>query len=487
MEIPSDLVEQARNGRIVLFLGAGASRGARNRQGKQPPLGDELRVLIVKRFLTEKHSSDNLAWVAEFASSTSNLFTVQDFIAEQFVDLKPAEFHHLIPTFRWRGIATTNYDRLIEAVYGASHNALQSIVPFLSDSDRVDEKLRNPSSLALLKLHGCITRTHDEKLPLILTADQYASYRESRVNVFRMFEGWASENTVVFIGHAVQDPNLRAVLLNLAQITPSRPRYYLVRRGFDAVERDLWAGKNISTLDGTFEEFLKALDSAIPKQWRPLQAIIELDHPIHSRFIVKEKTSLSLIEFLDNDVEYVHAGIAVPEGAPSKFYSGFCLGWYAVINNLDVRRGLTDHVLEEVILRPEADRPSQSELYVIKAEAGAGKTILLRRIAWEAATSAGALCLYSRGTASPSFEALRELYEAAGDRIFYFIDNAADHVAIIRGVLEFARVRKIRVTIITTERSNEWNNACESIEDTSRISFHSITLVMLKLKNWCCF
>src|SRR5947208_15698077 len=117
MELPTDLVNQARNGRVVLFLGAGASRGARNREGKKPPLGNDLRDLIVKRLLTEKHASDNLAWVSELASSTADPFTVQDFIAEQFTDLKPAEFHHLIPTFRWRGIATTNYDRLIEIVY----------------------------------------------------------------------------------------------------------------------------------------------------------------------------------------------------------------------------------------------------------------------------------------------------------------------------------------------------------------------------------
>jgi hypothetical protein len=132
MDLPTDLVYQARNGRLVLFLGAGASKGALNTQGKDAPLGTELRDLIVKRFLTEKHASDNLAWVAELASSTADPFRVQDFIAEQFSDLKPAPFHHLIPTFRWRGIATTNYDRLVEIVYDASPQAVQSIVPFLS-------------------------------------------------------------------------------------------------------------------------------------------------------------------------------------------------------------------------------------------------------------------------------------------------------------------------------------------------------------------
>lgn len=134
-------------------------------------------------------------------------------------------------------------------------------------------------------------------------------------------------------------------------------------------------------------------------------------------------------------------------------------------NDLDVRRGLAHKLVKDVILRPEEDRPSQAELYVVKAEAGAGKSVLIRRVAWEAATKAGVLCLWGRGTAIPSLEALRELSEAAGERIFLFIDNAADHLSAIRDLLEFVRLRKLRLTLITAERINEWNVRCEALED----------------------
>jgi hypothetical protein len=116
-------------------------------------------------------------------------------------------------------------------------------------------------------------------------------------------------------------------------------------------------------------------------------------------------------------------------------------------------------------LRPEEDCPSQAELYVVKAEAGAGKSVLLRRVAWETAKSAGVLCLRSRGTTPPSLEALRELSEATGERIFLFIDNAADCLLVIRELLEFARSRKLRFTLITAERVNEWNVHCEALEE----------------------
>jgi tetratricopeptide (TPR) repeat protein/cold shock CspA family protein len=280
-----------------------------------------------------------------------------------------------------------------------------------------------------------------------------------------MLEEWGSENAIIFVGHRLQDLNLRGVILDLSQKIPSRPRYFLVRPGVNDVERDFWNNKQISVLDGTFEDLLRALDAAIEKSMRPLAAKFEADHPIRLRFVVKGKPSPALLEFLANDFEYVHEGVPITEGDPSRFYSGFGLDWYPILMDLDVRRGLTDKLLEDVILRPEEDRPSQVELYVVKAEAGAGKSVLLRRLAWEATNSAGVVCLRSRGTIPPSLEALRELSEAIGDRIFLFIDNAADYLLVIRELLEFARSKKLRLTLITAERVNEWNVRCEALEE----------------------
>ena len=464
MHLPQPLVDQVRQGNAVLFLGAGATIGACKPTGEKPPLGNELREKIAKQFLADDYSSESLSWVSELAISATDLFKVQDFIADQFRDLKPADYHYLVPTFRWRGIATTNYDCIIENVYNASSKALQKIVPFLSNADRVDSKLRDPSSLALLKLHGCITLTHERKLPLILTIDQYATYRDERTRIFQMLEEWGSENSIIFVGHRLLDTNLRGILLDLSQRLPSRPRYYLVRPSVNTIERDFWNEKHISVLDGTFEDLLKELDSAILKSMRPLVAKLDIGHPISLRFTIRSKPSPALLEFLANDFEYVHKNIISKDGNASHFYSGFGLDWYPIKSNLDVRRGLTDKLLEDIILRPEEDRPSMVELYVIKAEAGAGKSVLLRRLAWDSANNAGVLCLRSRGITAPSFEALRELSEATGERLFLFIDNAADYCATIRALIEFARSRKLRLTVITAERLNEWNIHCDSLE-----------------------
>ena len=225
MDLPDVLTSEVRSGRVVLFLGAGASIGAKLPNGSSPPLGLALRDKLSSNFLDGGYSEESLAWVSELAISATDLSTVQDYIDEQFHGLEPAEFHKIIPSFKWRGIVTTNYDRLLETTYERADNPIQTLIPFLSNSDRIDEKMRSPNHVGLLKLHGCITRTHDVDLPLILTTDQYITHRSGRNRLFKTFEEWGVENTIVFIGHSLQDSDLRAILLEVSQQIVNRPRY----------------------------------------------------------------------------------------------------------------------------------------------------------------------------------------------------------------------------------------------------------------------
>ncbi|MGD9852155.1 MAG: SIR2 family protein [Nitrospirales bacterium] len=464
-DIPKHLVDEVREGRVVLVLGAGASMGAKRGNGKTFPSTEALARLLSDQFLDKSPINDNLAWISELAISTSCLSTVQDLIADQFSDPQPAKHHFLLPSFRWRGIATTNYDRIVECSYEKAPNKIQQVVPFLSDEDKVDAKLRDPSCVGLLKLHGCVTRTHDESLPLILTVDQYVTHRKNRKRVFQMLEEWASENTLVFIGHSLQDVDLRKILVDLVGQLGSHPRFYMVRPGVDDRERDFWAKKNITVIGIAYDEFLQKLDGAIPPQLRPLLKRLEVDHPIRKHFTTQTPPSRTLIESLEYDWEYVHAGMVIEHGSPKQFYSGFSLGWYPIQAELDVRRRLSSKLIDDVVLRSEEDRPTIVELYLVKAEAGAGKSVTLRRTAWDAAIHGGALVLYIRSERLPEAGVVEEVATSTGQRIFVFIENPATNLVGLARLLTELRKRKIRVTFITAERVNEWNVRCQELEN----------------------
>jgi tetratricopeptide (TPR) repeat protein len=470
MQLPEFLVNEVFAGRVVLCLGAGASMGATTPRGDAAPNSDRLRELLADKYLGGEFKGESLAYVAELAISEHNLFDVQDFVADQFRDLAPAPFHGLIPTFRWRAIYTTNFDTVIEQVYRLAEHALQQPVTFLSDSDRVEEKLRLPEALPLVKLHGCITRTHDPHLPLILTVDQYNDHRLHRSRLFSLFESHAAEYSVVFIGQRFQDADIRALIAEASR-TESRPRFYLVRPGLESVEARLLEARRIGALAGTFEEFLDALDHRLPRDRRTLSILVTREHPIERLFTSRTRMSESLGSFLDNDAEFVHAGIAIEQASPAAFYKGFDLGWYAIASNLDVRRRLADTILREVVYRPEGDRPTSTELYAVLAEAGAGKTVLLRRVAWDAAQRGDILCLFARPHGIVELEPLVELWRLTNRRIFLFVDNAADCMTLLSDLYASARRAHLPLTILTAERQNIWNQYCDRLDDILADSF----------------
>ena len=82
MELPASLLEEVRSGRVVLFLGAGASRDATPAAGHPSPLGGDLARLLAARLLGDDYKDDELSLIADLAASESSLGEVQDYIRE---------------------------------------------------------------------------------------------------------------------------------------------------------------------------------------------------------------------------------------------------------------------------------------------------------------------------------------------------------------------------------------------------------------------
>src|SRR5713226_2812311 len=129
MDVSDYLEQQLKEGTVALCLGSGASLGARDPKGKGPPTGKGLAELLANKFLGGNYKDSSLAQVAEYAISESDLGQVQSFIRDLLEPLQPTGAHIALTTFPWYGIATTNYDRLIEKAYEESTNAVQEVRP----------------------------------------------------------------------------------------------------------------------------------------------------------------------------------------------------------------------------------------------------------------------------------------------------------------------------------------------------------------------
>ncbi len=93
MTIDPTLKKFILEGRVILFLGSGASLGARKADGEEMPSANSLRDLLASKFLDESWTSHSLSEVAEIAISQADPVTVQSYIRDIFLGLSPTEFH----------------------------------------------------------------------------------------------------------------------------------------------------------------------------------------------------------------------------------------------------------------------------------------------------------------------------------------------------------------------------------------------------------
>ncbi|MCZ7601383.1 MAG: SIR2 family protein [Melioribacteraceae bacterium] len=463
MKIPDSLINDINHGRVILFLGAGASIGAKHPRNEQIPIGDKLKELICDKFLGRQYKNESLDWVGELAIDQSSLIEVQSFIHEIFNVFTPSEFHLIIPKFNWRAIFTTNYDLILETAYQKQNDRLQELIPFLGNHDVMDTILRAKEKVAYIKLHGCISYIKDDTLPLILSLDQFVDYDTKRGRLFRILEDLAIEYPIIFVGHRLQDYNLRKILLRLNKTYSKKPRFYIIQPDVSDAETKYWESKRITVLNHTFKEFLNSIDSSSNQGVRVLQKSINIQHPLEKKFVVSENIPKNVLDYLNNDAVLIHSTMPIDNGTPQSFYKGFDLGWYPIINNLDVIRTAKDKILFDSILN-EHDRPTKVDLYVIKAEAGAGKTILLRRLAYESAINADLIVIYLKKYGSLNYDIFYEISRLTDSRIFVFIDNAADNYQEIEYLISRAKKDDIALTLVTAERVNEWNMSCENID-----------------------
>ena len=93
---------------------------------------------------------------------------------------------------------------------------------------------------------------------------------------------------------------------------------------------------------------------------------------------------------------------------------------------------------------------------VVKAHAGGGKTILLQRIAWDAAHILDKLCLYVPPGVIDPF-AIKSIVEMCKERVFLFVDDAPSRVSDLLKLFQEIGDAGKWLTVITSARTNEWN------------------------------
>ena len=128
-----EIISQIDQGKVVLFLGAGASHVAGG------PSGQKLTQMIKSNFPKIDQGQNDFIEVCQDVVDTPpyDKNKLDEFVREKLLSLQPSSSHRAMTKYDWAAIFTTNFDDLVEVAYRTTPDASKRCIPVYSDNPQV--------------------------------------------------------------------------------------------------------------------------------------------------------------------------------------------------------------------------------------------------------------------------------------------------------------------------------------------------------------
>jgi len=476
----SQISTTIQKGEAVLFLGAGASRGA------GVPLGGELGEMIKEEFPLIDQRLDNLIDVCQSVIDTPpyNRNQLEEFIADKFLAVKPSREHEELPDYDWSAIFTTNFDDLIETAYRNAESVSRRCLPVVSENFRITPGDRK--NLYLFKIMGCVRVQGGEPGAMVLSRADYNRALVRRREFLKILFDFVRTGTLIFIGYSFGDRIALDVMDEVKELYgESRlPWSYAL---FDRVELDdrtryLYQSRKIRPVECSFEDLFAHLrDHSTPKRTSISR---EREH-IKIMGMTLEVDEGKIRQLSESFEVLTEEAIAQEPGQKDDFFKGINSSWGAFREGWDFTResygspqGGSEGfgILERVVTELTTLEGKASKTLLIKGMPGVGKTTLLKRLAYDVYTQQGIPVILLKSLAPTlDYKTLYSFIANLGDdfikrvphrrqpqqiKSVIIIDDAASFAREIGRIEAYLTSRGRAVLILAAERSGEWAAQC---------------------------
>lgn len=251
--------------RIVVFLGAGASVGALNKNGAPLPnafqlrneLWEKFKVPVASAFDARDLGLMSLQHAAAIIESKTGRTPLSEYLVTRFSCSLPLWAHFALPYLNPKSIFTTNYDELIEL--GFTRNGI------ITDVIYGDRSPRPGNEPIIYKPHGNLAQANQRvgQGGLVITQFDYlemiADYRKMLAKAMNSFDA----KCVVTIGYSFGDMDIGAELYRIRKADDGMPWYAVFPRS-DPDVRDMYRTRlGVRQINCTFSQFLTELDGRV--------------------------------------------------------------------------------------------------------------------------------------------------------------------------------------------------------------------------------
>ena len=243
MIVPQPLAQAIRDGECVLFIGSGLSSGA-GLPGWQE---------LVGKLAAELDSTQSAQDTTDYALDVAQLYREEkgserlaDLIRAEFggTRVKPTVAHYLLMGMGVRHVITTNYDTLLERALRALRRD-----PVVVVQEKDVARTGETGTHFVIKFHGDAEQSDDG---IVLSRTDYDGFFEDRPAMTALLEGLLLNQTFLFVGYSLSDPNFRRIYERVARILKAAKRTaYAFQFDADASHntRDFWKSQQLELID----------------------------------------------------------------------------------------------------------------------------------------------------------------------------------------------------------------------------------------------
>lgn len=471
-----DYIEQKiLDEQAVLFLGAGASYNCTNLAKERIGFtGGDLLKKIGNKFLSGSHEGMTLDVASSLAIEMAGRSEFDQFLKELVGEFEPTEEHELLTKFKWKAIFTTNYDEAVEKAYlNHRKDTKQKVEKIICDNDPLQQAYSSAEKLPLIKVHGCITRLNDPSLPLVISRTDFRFHYQNRSGLFQSLKESLCNDLVIFYGYGLNDNNIIGLLDDIDREGKNRTRHIWIDPYMNELHKNFWQSKNLECRQVSLSVFLNNI-LAKKKDFHNVQDIMKNDSCISKLIPSHNRPSLEIEDYLKNQFTYLDLNsdrqIEFDNYKKELFYRGSSIGFGWIGKNLDFGRSIHETLSEELFVNSEVSN-NIFNFYLIKGYAGSGKTVLLKRLAWDGVNINNKPCFYLREGAELNVSFVVNILNLINDTVYIFVDDVLSFQSEIQKISDYSRKNITKIFIIGAVRTNEWNNSTNTLDKFNPVSF----------------
>lgn len=330
------LFELIRREDVVLWIGAGFSKYAGY------PIGNSLSQTIYSNLSEEdKKETDTNKGLQEVSEDLVNLRNGSKAqlieILREVYSKEPIsmQYHNILATIpHIKTIITTNYDTLIETAYGSK---------CLKITSDIDVPSIKPNTPTIVKIHSdfsCIDK-------LVITKSDYTSFYNNNLDtpIWHLVKERISTKTIVFLGYALDDQNIKAIFNNITSILGSKKKEsFFISPNISKLKQNELIRGGINYINLTGEDFITQLQENIDKN-----ILFDIQKGITSVDTVNEyvKRRNMYLGLKPSSTGYNIMNVNPITGSIKHNFS-------FTVNDRNTIEKIANHSLEEVVITPES-------------------------------------------------------------------------------------------------------------------------------------